>query len=369
MKIAGSDWLFHLGRVMDATHDLAQTVWVRVLYHSGALWWAKRELRLQGAIVVFTFHRILNDSAFAETDSLPFIVVRERTFQNLVRYVSRNFQPVDVFDASPGPKSNRLRVAFTMDDGWEDNYVTALPVLRTSGIPVTVFLCTGLTGQSAPFWPEQVRRVLRPCLRQRCGKRAEALIEELVESLKYCTPEARDQHVQMILHQAGESSLPNTHAADTTLDWQQVRLMQRDGIRFGSHSHGHPILTAVPLAVATREIAESKQVFETMLGGECDLFAYPNGDWSSEVRQQLAEHGFRRAFTTEREAWLPETDPLAIPRAHIQQEDLVGLGGRFSAAMFEYATFWKVWLAMRRSLKRAPQIGRQSAVPVRQETA
>jgi len=369
MRATPSDWLFYVGRLMDAVHSLAQALWVRTLYITGAIWWAKRELRRRGAIVVFTFHRILGDSPFGETDSLPFIVVRESTFRRLVRYTSEHYQPVDVFDAEPGEIGKRLRVAFTMDDGWQDNYINALPVLRDSGIPATVFLCTGLTGQSSPFWPEQVRRVLRPCLLRRCGKRAETLIEALVESLKYCSPEAREQHVRMVLNQTGEHDDPKAQCVDATLEWTQVREMLRHGIRFGSHSHAHPILTAVSLNEAAEEIAKSKQVFETMLGRECNLFAYPNGDWSADVREQLAERGFRRAFTTEREAWLPETDLLAIPRAHIQQEDLVGLSGQFSAAMFEYATFWKIWLAMRRAKKPAPRSASQRAIAVGQETA
>jgi peptidoglycan/xylan/chitin deacetylase (PgdA/CDA1 family) len=371
MRKSSSDWLFYIGRLMDAAHSVAQGIWVRTLYLTGALWWAKRELRRSGAIVVFTFHRILDDRSFEETDSLPFIVVRKRTFQRLVRYVAEHFEPVDVRTAEPGPVTERLRVAFTMDDGWQDNYVNALPILRAAEIPATVFLCTGLAGETAPFWPEQVRRVLRPSLSQTYGKRAETLIEALVESLKYCSPEARDRHVHMLLIQSGDADEmrgAKPRDIDRTLDWEQVREMDRQGVRFGSHSHAHPILTAVPEDVAAQEIVESKLALETKLGYECDLFAYPNGDWSPAIREKLAECGFRLAFTTEREAWLLETDLLSIPRAHIQQEDLVGIGGTFSAPMFEYATVWKIWLAMRRA-KTLTAKSTTRALAVSRETA
>lgn len=371
MKQAPSDWLFYIGRLMDGAHALAQWAWVRTLYLTGALWWAKTDLNRRGAIVVFTFHRILDDRAFQETDSLPFIVVRERTFQRLVHYATKHYQPVDVRDAVPGVPGRRLRVAFTMDDGWRDNYTYALPILRTAGVPATIFVCTGLAGVSAPFWPEQVRRVLRPCLGRRCGQRAERLIEALVESLKYCSPEARDRHVRMLLNQSGdpgEADATEAREIDRTLDWEQVREMAQQGIRFGSHSHAHPILTAIPLEESAHEIDESKKTLETKLGSKCDLFAYPNGDWSPAIREQLAEFGFRRAFTTERQAWLPETDLLSIPRAHVQQEDLVGFGGIFSAAMFEYATIWKIWRAMRRAHRHTPLCNQPVPVAVQRET-
>ena len=371
MKQAPSDWLFYIGRLMDGAHALAQWLWVRMLYLTGALWWARTDLNRRGAIVVFTFHRILDDRSFQETDSLPSIVVRERTFQRLVHYVAKHYQPVDVRDAVPGVRAKRLRVGLTMDDGWRDNYTHALPILRTAGMPATVFMCTGLAGENAPFWPEQVGRKLRPCLGRSYGKRADRLIEALIESLKYCSPEARDRHVRMLLNQSCDACGADAAAVsdvDRTLDWEQVREMAQSSIRFGSHSHAHPILTAIPLEDSAHEIDESKQTLETKLGSECDLFAYPNGDWSPAIREQLAESGFRRAFTTERKAWLPEADLLSIPRAHVQQEDLVGLGGVFSAAMFEYATVWKIWLAMRRARRHMPQCNQPATVAVQQET-
>jgi peptidoglycan/xylan/chitin deacetylase (PgdA/CDA1 family) len=310
----------------------------------------------------------LDDRSFDRTDSLPFIVVRERTFQKLIHYVAKHYHPVDARIAVPGGVAKRLRVAFTMDDGWQDNYTHALPILLTAGIPATVFMCTGLAGEDAPFWPEQVRRVLRPGLAQSCGRRSERLLEALVESLKYCSPESRDRHVRMLLNQSGGPCKAESSDIDRTLDWEQVLEMDRHGIRFGSHSHAHPILTAIPLEEAAQEIEESKRTLESRLGSECDLFAYPNGDWSPAIREQLAECGFRRAFTTERKAWLPETDLLSIPRAHIQQEDLVGFGGTFSAAMFEYATIWKVWLATRHGTWSNPRNTQPPAIAVRRES-
>ncbi len=369
MRSAKSDGLFRLGQALDIAHVLLQTLWIRVLYFSGALWWAKRDLRRRGAIVVLTFHRILDEQAFLRTDSLPFIVVRKETFRQLVEYVSTRCETVDVRDASPEKIAKRLRVAFTLDDGWQDNYVNARPILREHGIPATVFLCTGLTGERMPFWPERARMALRRCLFERCGKRSETLIEALIESLKYCSPEARDAHIRMLRGPDTGSGTAGSYEGDVTLTWEQVRIMHGEGVRFGSHSHSHPILTTVPLEEMAREIRTSKQAFEEMLGTECDVFAYPNGDWSPEIREAVAACGFRYAFTTERGAWLASSDPLSIPRANVQQQDLVGPSGLFSPVMFEYATFWKAWLATRRADKHSKVSARAGVVTLPQETA
>lgn len=345
---------------MDAARRVVQCVWVRLLYLSGALWWAKRELNRQGAIVVLTFHRVLEDNCFSQTDSLPNIVVRKSTFGRLARYVSRSYATVDIRKAMPGTTSDRLRVAFTFDDGWRDNFENALPVLQARGIPATIFLCTGLMNRKTPFWPEQVRGTLYEPLRQSYGNRADRLVEALIEGLKYGSKEARESHLALLLQQTNGAP-PTFYDRDSTLSWEQILEMRRQGIAFGSHTHTHQILTSMSLDGARAETCQSKTALEAALNESCAWFAYPNGNWSPEIRDLVAECGYQMAFTTGRQAWLPGTDRLAIPRSNVQEEDLIGPTGRFSAAMFDYATFWKIWRTLRRSqsgaVVRTPAVG------------
>jgi len=338
----------YLEQMMDAARHVAQFLWVRALYLSGALWWAKRQLRRRGAIVVLTFHRVLEDECFAQTHSLPNIVVRKSTFGRLVHYVAAHYETVDVRRAAPGQASDRLRMAFTFDDGWRDNFENALPELAAHGLPATVFLCTGLMGRNTPFWPEQVHGTLFDSLRRSYGKRAGRLVEALIEGLKYGSAEARASHLDLLLQQTNGAPA-QFYDRDSTLSWDQIAEMRRQGIAFGSHTHTHQILTSVRLDDAKGESCTSKAALEAQLQESCDAFAYPNGNWSPEIRDLVAECGYRLAFTTDRQAWLPGTDRLAIPRSNVQEEDLIGLTGRFSAAMFDYATFWKVWQTLRRA--------------------
>jgi peptidoglycan/xylan/chitin deacetylase (PgdA/CDA1 family) len=176
-------------------------------------------------------------------------------------------------------------------------------------------------------------------------------VEALIESLKYGTAEARSSHLDLLLQQTNGAAT-QFYERDATLSWQQILEMRRQGIAFGSHTHTHQILTSVRLEDAKAETRDSKAAIEEKLRETCDVFAYPNGNWSPEIRELIAESGYRLAFTTDRRAWLAGTDRLAIPRSNVQEEDLIGLTGRFSSAMFDYATFWKVWQALRVAYKR-----------------
>jgi peptidoglycan/xylan/chitin deacetylase (PgdA/CDA1 family) len=307
-------------------------------------------MRRRGAVIVLTFHRVLDEAGYHAAGNLPGMAVRQQTFEKLAAYAAGRYETVDVSTAKPGELSARLRVAFTFDDGWSDNYPVAFPIAQAHGIPLTIFLCPALVGREAPFWPERVAALLHAT-----GRRGE--IETVIEDLKHHSQEERERWIERL---GGAGTAVEFRAGDSTLPWEEIIAMDRAGVRFGSHTQTHQILTTVPPDTARAEIRESKGAIERALGHPCDLFAYPNGDWSPETRAILAESGYRLAFTTKRGAWTAASDRFAIPRSNIYEDNLAGLTGRFSPAMFEYTTFWKAWRATRAEAVGA-RAGRQPA--------
>lgn len=334
-----------------------QQVWAHLLQASGCLWWAERQLRRRGAVMVLTFHRVLNDAEFQRTCSLPGIVIRRRTFEKLAGYVAGKYAAVDFAEAIEAP-AGKLRVMFTLDDGWRDTYTNALPVMRTRGIPATVFVCPGLVGRTLPFWPELVAWLLG----QASPPVARTEVESLIETLKAYTTEHRQQYIARLYELHAPVNGSDAYIGDRTVSWDDIREMDAAGASFGCHTHTHQILTTVPEQAARQEIRKSKGAIEAALHKRCDLFAYPNGNSSTATRRILGEEGFTAAFTTERGAWTSGSDRMAIPRVNVCEAGVVGLAGRFSPAMFQYSVFWKAWRAMRGD-RRLPVKPRREAVP------
>jgi peptidoglycan/xylan/chitin deacetylase (PgdA/CDA1 family) len=336
--------------------------WVIFLYSTGMLGWAKRRLAAAGGVVVLTFHRVLPDSQYRRTYSTVGMIVRQQTFEEMAGYVAQHYQVVSLADGPTKDKGGRPRLAFSFDDGWDDNARYAVPIARKHGIPLTIFVCPARVGTSFPFWPERVAAhcdTAEKCgmtdqvvslvatrflpsaetLRHRNGK---TLAEKTIALLKTLPGDLRERVVdELSLRMGGHPETAEQAALHRTLTWEGIRELARDGVTFGSHSLTHQILPKVSLPEAQHELETSKRLLEQHLGMECGTFTYPNGSWTREVRDLVAKAGYTRAFRNDAGAWTSDSDPLLIPRVNISEGSMTGPSERFSRLVFEYAVFWK----------------------------
>jgi peptidoglycan/xylan/chitin deacetylase (PgdA/CDA1 family) len=317
-------------------------LWAAFLSLSGCIWWAKHSLRKQGAVLVLMLHRVLDDVGFRETNSTADIVVREKTFRELTTYIAQSYQVVPLEQAEPGKMTDRLRLVLTFDDGWSDNYLRVFPRAKELKLPFTVFVCSGVLGEEMPFWTEQTAQLMK---RLRPAPNAKA-IDGMIEALKLQAPAQRLAWLNELREKVGTTDL-GSHL-DRLLSLPEILDMDKAGVSFGSHTHTHQILTTLPLEAGRQEVEVSKAQLEAALGKPCHTFAYPNGSWSPEVHNAVEHAGFRLAVTTQAGPWTRASDPMAIPRINISEENVTGVTGRFSALMFDYHAFWKAWRARRK---------------------
>jgi len=318
-------------------------LWIGLLRSTGCLRFVKWRLRSEGSVLVLMCHRVLADPYFLETHSPADIIVRECSFRDLIRYISSECRVVPLHDAMPGIVGNKVQLVLTFDDGWSDNYTHVFPIVCKQGLPITIFLCSGVMAQNLPFWPERVAMLLKvadPTL-------STDAIKTEIESLKSASPAHCEQYLGRLAARSHTNPENVRSAVDSTLSWEQVLEMQSAGVGFGSHTHTHQILTHLLLENVRAETQTSKALIEQNLSRPCDCFTYPNGNWSQQVRDAVADAGYKFAFTTEAGTWSSNNDPLAIPRLNVSEENIVGWNKRFSSAVFDYHVFWKAWRANR----------------------
>jgi peptidoglycan/xylan/chitin deacetylase (PgdA/CDA1 family) len=81
-----------------------------------------------------------------------------------------------------------------------------------------------------------------------------------------------------------------------------IREAQSAGITFGSHGRTHRKLSVLDPEDARAEVSESKSALEDLLGAPVEIFCYPHGDSSPQLRAMVRDAGYTAAFgNTEQE--------------------------------------------------------------------
>jgi peptidoglycan/xylan/chitin deacetylase (PgdA/CDA1 family) len=271
---------------------------------------------LRGDLRILAYHRVLETEAGAGFDFDPALVSASAVqFRAQMTLVKRRFHPVRLVDlliAKDGGRplpSNALVVTF--DDGYDDNYRIAFPILRELGVPATFFVSTGHIDTGLPYaydWlvymvnrttatrltiPELALDIELP--RDRASRLA--LATQLLDRIKSL---GDAQQSAVIARLEREWSLPRSvgHPDCRPMTWDQLREMQAAGMEIGAHGVHHRMLAKLPRAEMVDEINASKAMLDRHLGTSVATMSYPvggNDAFDHEVIAAARTAGFRLA--------------------------------------------------------------------------
>jgi len=191
---------------------------------------------------------------------------RTLTSQELLRYIEGNL----VLD--------RKTVLVTMDDGYADNYVHALPVLKKYGINAVVFLITNRTEKAS----------------QKNGA------------------------VNVSMMQDEAASLGSQEEKEIYLKWELVNDMAASRlVEFHSHTANHVLCSDIRMADLITELRDSKEIIEKELGKPCECLCWPYGAYSKEAVEAAKSVGYKAIFTANPGVVRRYSDPLCINRLKI----------------------------------------------------
>lgn len=164
-------------------------------------------------------------------------------------------------------------VFLTFDDGFRDNFETALPLLREYGFGAFVFVLPPLLEEGGPLaWPEVAEDRAR------------------------------------------------TPATMRSVDWTMLERMKEGGFEVGSHGLRHAHMPELDYEQLREELSQSRTaLFERF--GACDTLAYPFGEWSPRVAAAAAECGYEFAFSLPSGSGQRRATPLTIPRVNVDYRD------------------------------------------------
>lgn len=331
--------------ILPAVKKFAGEFLVSLLYRLGichAVLWLERWLGPRRHILVVRYHHLQTpDDAEAALSSLA-SGLPLADFERQIRWLRQWYAPVNVGDLErilDGRQELRQdSFLVTFDDGYLDNRTLGGPVLRRHGVPGLVFIPTGAIEGTHRFWwaraedvlrrispqdwkraagqpvvPENVRRVMSAsAIDVRESRRS--VCEEIVETLgglDAAQQNAALDQMERFAPSQGKGCLP-------LLQWSQMREMETEGFAFGAHTHTHPKLSHVPPDQVRYELMKGAKLIWQHLRACPRSFAYPSGDYSPWVAEQVARAGFRLAFTTKPGVISPGKTPrYELPRISI----------------------------------------------------
>lgn len=281
-------------------------------------------------LLVLTYHRVIPRDGRTAAQR-PGNTLFDDEFEEQMAYVAKRYHVLGGEELraiiEKGGAIPRYSLAISFDDGYENNFSHALPILRRHGLHAFFFVTANLIGGvDRSFWFDRLDRLLSfvPAgeLRERLRRLDSSFSippHARIHSYFKMLPGRRQQEMMDDLEREfGSTGVP---AVDKVLyglmNWDQVRSMVSAGMTIGSHTANHQILSVVSPAEVRMELESSRMHIERETGQPCWCFAYPNGecrDFRPSDELAVRDAGYLCAFTQIRGSINRQSPRYALPR-------------------------------------------------------
>lgn len=279
---------------------------------------------LNARLSILIFHQVL-----AQPDPQSPGEEGTEIFDQQMSWLADCFRIIPLREAVQKLRQGKLlprTACITFDDGYADNAKIALPILQKHGITATFFVSTGFL-DGGRMWNDTIIELVRqapgPMLnlsKMELGQfeintipQREQATNTLLDKLKYLPLKTRQLKVEEMCTYI-PAILPN----DLMMTSEQVKILHNAGMEIGGHTVNHPILARTEDVMARAEIANGKEVLESIIRSPVRTFAYPNGkpgqDYLSDHVRMVRDLGFEAAVSTSHGAARNSSDLYQLPR-------------------------------------------------------
>ena len=147
-------------------------------------------------------------------------------------------------------------IGLTIDDAFKSIYKKAWPVLKAAGLPFTIFVSTGTV-----------------------------------------------------------SSGSNSY-----MTWDEIKELSNSGVTIGHHTVRHLHLVNKSMDIWENEIENANNAFEENLGYIPDIFSYPYGEYSLQIKEFIKKKKFKAAFGQQSGIIFNEINIFELPRFSLNQK-------------------------------------------------
>ncbi|MDI6782285.1 MAG: polysaccharide deacetylase family protein [bacterium] len=200
-------------------------------------------------IPILAYHRVVPDPCLKSQHEIWVDVKNFRRQMKLLAFRGFNTISLDMLAAAFKGIAQlpKKPIILTFDDGYQDNYLYAFPILKKYNFTATIFLVSGHIGDTNQW-----------------------------------------------------DKIPQEKPIKL-LSAEEIKEMVEYGISFGAHTVSHPHLPQLTKEEASCEIVQSKKELEEIIGQKITSFCYPYGEFNQTVKRMVIEAGFECACACDTE--------------------------------------------------------------------
>lgn len=244
--------------------------------------------------LLYTWHRVWHRLPLVS--SIYFHDPSPKLFETVLKwYVKHNYRFISLAELKllMENKSNpKERLAFiSFDDGWQSN-LKLIPLCEQYNVPITIFVATEPL-VAGNYWWEYVT--------QKYGRQTMLSFKKKPENEFYADL-------------AKVKSDMKLERSSMIID-ELKSIASHPLVTIQSHTVNHPILTNLSTETLEKELSESKQTLQELIGDTIDVFSYPNGNVGQREMEALKKAGYCYAFTTQALPFdVEDLNPYLLPR-------------------------------------------------------
>ncbi|PCI97415.1 MAG: hypothetical protein COB14_09055 [Alphaproteobacteria bacterium] len=249
----------------------------------------------QNAPFILLFHGVINENNYEVRNCIRKHIEKDY-FSNILNTLKEGGTALSMDDVveihGNGDVYPPNSFIVTFDDGFENNYSVAAPILSDLNIPSTFYITTDFIENGTMSWTDRIEYCLENV------KTGSVTLPWESDNLSFCNSSGKIELMQRIRQRVFHDKTINvddftdwfykqfdmdviqttSDPLDKKLSWQQVQEMHEDDLfTIGGHTHTHIVMSFSPQAEMEQEIDLNLKLLKEKSNVDTVHFAYPQG--------------------------------------------------------------------------------------------
>jgi peptidoglycan/xylan/chitin deacetylase (PgdA/CDA1 family) len=227
--------------------------------------------------------------------------LRKDIFLEQMKTIKKKCKILDIHSIYFHLKNNipfkKNSVAISFDDGFENNFSQAVPILKKFKIPAIFYICPLNIEKKQMFWVDKIETLIINSDREffflktlnknfyiNTQKSKKQAILKIKNFCKNCSVKKKDDIINELIRKIGKKNLFKLNGNYKIATWSQIRITAKhDLFDIGGHSMEHNILTKIGKKNLNQEIKNCIDIIKRRTGIRVKHFSYPEGKFNVDV--------------------------------------------------------------------------------------